>query len=251
MNIELIKLNEIIRNENQPREYFDEASLEELCKSIKEYGVLQPIIVKDIGGMYEIIAGERRFRASKLAKLETIPAIVKSANDLLTSKIAIVENVQRENLSAIEEAIAYQVLIDEYSMSQTEIANSIGKKPSTISNKIRLLKLNAKVQDYIKSGKISERHGRMLLQFDNDKQLEMADKVIEENLTVAKLESIVKGDSSKPATKKAVVSGDYRLAVNTIGQAIKMIEKSGFKVKSEHHQDTDGIVLEIKISKGH
>ncbi len=248
MKVEMISVEMIVRNESQPRQYFNKERILELSQSIKEHGVLQPIIVKDIGGKFEIIAGERRFRASVEAGLKQIPAIVKDSNDLNTSKVALVENIQRENLSAIEEALAFQVLIEEYGLSQQEIAQTIGKNPSTVSNKLRLLKLDNGVQECIKQGAISERHGRFLLQYSQEEQRNLAKRIIKEELTVAQLESLGK-KKSEGTFKKGVVSKDYRLALNTIKQAVQMIEKSGFKVKMNQSEENGSLNFNIKVTR--
>ena len=151
-----IDIEKISANENQPRTVFDDEKIEELAASIKENGLIQPIIVRKYNRGYQIVAGERRYRASKLAGLKTVPCVIKDIDDKQVDTLAIIENIQRENLSPIEEANAYKTLIDTYDMNQTELANKVGKKQSTIANKLRLLKLSDDVKHALKSKQITE-----------------------------------------------------------------------------------------------
>ena len=187
-------LDDIIPNRFQPREIFDEQGLKELAVSIKEHGVIQPIIVRKVDNKYEIIAGERRYKASTMAGLTTIPAIVKNLDDKESSKVALIENLQRRDLSPIEEARTYQKILElEDNMTQEELAASVGKTQSSVSNKIRLLALPDEVQDALLNNKISERHARCLLRIDNaDEQVKMLSRITEEKLTVRELDRILK-----------------------------------------------------------
>ncbi|MGL5693024.1 MAG: ParB/RepB/Spo0J family partition protein, partial [Peptostreptococcaceae bacterium] len=181
-------------NDEQPRKVFDEEKIKILSDSIKSYGVLQPIVVKpDESGKYMIIAGERRYRASKLAKKESIPAVVKDLPIRDIMEIALIENLQREDLNPIEEALAYRSLIDNHHVTQEEISEAVGKSRPHITNTIRLLNLDKNVLAMIEYGKITAGHGKALLRLtDKEQQLEMAKKVIEEGLSVRATESLVK-----------------------------------------------------------
>lgn len=184
-----IDINDILPNRNQPRIVLNEEDDLGLTDSIKEYGVLQPILVRSIGDKYEIIAGERRYRASVLAGKETIPAIIISMNDKESAEVALIENVQRKDLSPIEEALSYKSILDKGYMTQEQLAEKIGKSQPTIANKIRLLNLSDEVQDALLENKISERHARSLLKLKSKQdQNSMLDKIIEERLTVRKLD---------------------------------------------------------------
>lgn len=186
-------LDDIIPNRFQPRERFDESALKELAASIKEHGVIQPIIVRKIGDKYEIIAGERRYKASALAGLTKIPAIVRNLDDKETSKVALLENLQRKNLSAIEEARTYQKILDLDEMTQYELAKTMGKSQPAVANKLRLLTLPDEVQDALLKEKISERHARSLLNLQNEnEQVDMLHKIINNRMTVRELDEEIK-----------------------------------------------------------
>ena len=180
-----IDVNDILPNRFQPRIQFDENEILELSDSIKEHGVIQPLVVRPIGNKYEIIAGERRYKASVLAGKETVPAIVKNLNDRDSAEIALIENVQRKNLTPIEEAISYKKILDMGYLNQTTLADKIGKSQSSVANKIRLLNLSDEVQEALLENKISERHARSLLKITSTKQQnEMLERIISERLTV-------------------------------------------------------------------
>ena len=195
-------LDDIIPNRFQPREIFDDQALKELAVSIKEHGVIQPIIVRKVENKYEIIAGERRYKASTMAGLTKIPAIVKNLDDKESSKVALIENLQRKDLSPIEEARTYQKILElEENMTQEELASTMGKTQSSVSNKLRLLELPEEIQDALLKEKISERHARSLLTIeDKNDQIKMMDKVITEKMTVRELDKeikMLKGETSE------------------------------------------------------
>ena len=182
-------LDDIIPNRFQPREVFDERALKELAVSIKEHGVIQPIIVRNVNGKYEIIAGERRYKASALAGLTKIPAIIRDLDDKESSKVALLENLQRKNLNPIEEARTYQKILEIDEMTQEELAKTMGKSQSAVANKIRLLSLPDEIQDALLKEQISERHARTLLNIpDAEKQKEMLKKIIDTKMSVRTLE---------------------------------------------------------------
>lgn len=205
-----VPVDEIKANPNQPRKNFEQESLKEMVDSIKEFGIIQPIVVRKVDNNYEIIAGERRWRASKEAGLDTIPAIVKDADNKDSLQIAIIENIQRENLNAVDEAKAYHHLISEYHMTQAELATKIGKSRTAITNTLRLLSLPEQLKSMIVSGKISSGHARALLSLPDQKaQIIMARRICDENLSVRDVESYAKDgqlekeDSSAPKADAA------------------------------------------------
>lgn len=177
---------------------FDENALIELSNSIKEYGVIQPLVVKKIDDYYQIVAGERRWRASKIAGLKKIPVIIKDYDTDRAFEIALVENLQRENLNPMEEAASYKKLSEEFGFTHDKIAERVGKSRSVIANSLRLLNLDERVQNFVKENKLTNGHARALLSVsDNDMQFELAEKIIEEELSVRQIETIVKGLSEK------------------------------------------------------
>ena len=193
-----ISLNDIMPNRFQPREIFDEQALNELSLSIKEHGVIQPIIVRKVGDKYEIIAGERRFRASQLAGKTTIPALVRNIDDKEAAKIALLENLQRKDLTPIEEAKTYQTILKLDNITQEELAQDLGKSQSAIANKLRLLNLDDKVQTALLNQKISERHARSLLTVESpDKQRELLEKILLNRLTVRQLDEEIMRSTGK------------------------------------------------------
>ncbi len=197
-----IDISLIKPNKNQPRKEFDDESLEELKHSIKNYGVIQPIIVRKIGDNYEIVAGERRWQATKDAGLKEIPCIVKDIEKVEATKLALIENIQREDLNSIEEAMAFEGLMKNYGYTQEEVSEIVGKSRSYIANTIRLLKLDDKVMNYVVEGKLSSGHGRALLAIeDEDSQIKAAEKIIRKNLNVRDSEKLVK-KSKEPKTIK-------------------------------------------------
>lgn len=199
-----IALQDIIPNRFQPREMFDDEALKELSQSIKEHGVIQPIIVRKVGDKYEIIAGERRYRASQLAGKQTIPALVRDIDDKEAAKIALLENLQRSNLTPIEEAKTYQTILKLDNITQDELAQNLGKSQSTIANKLRLLTLDEEVQTALLNSQISERHARSLLGLDNEKQRELLNKIINEKLTVKGLDEEIMRMTGKLPEQPAV-----------------------------------------------
>ncbi len=202
-NIQYINIEDILPNRFQPRLTFDETALKELASSIKEHGIIQPLVLRRLnGGKYEIIAGERRYKASQIAGLSKVPAIISNLDDNSSAEVALVENLQRKNLSAIEEAKSYKKLLDRGYLTQEQLAKRMGVSQSSVANKIRLLNLSEEAQNALMNEKISERHARSLLQIsDLNLQLEMLNKVIENRMTVRQLDEEIKKILNKKTEK--------------------------------------------------
>lgn len=204
VSTDTLAVNDIIPNKEQPRKTFDEAALQELADSIKQHGVLQPLLVRPLTtGGYQLVAGERRWRASRLAELKEVPVIIKELSDTEAMEIAIIENLQREDLNPIEEAEGLQALIDKCGFTQEEVATSVGKSRPAITNALRLLRLPGEVRQMTKDGDISAGHARALLAFDNEPMmLECAKQIVDKKLTVRDVEKMVK----RPKTSKIKAS---------------------------------------------
>lgn len=238
-----LKLVDIEPNKNQPRKGFDDDKLSELAASIKEYGVISPILVqKSENGFYSIIAGERRWRAAKMANLRTIPAIVRDLSNMEAQEIALIENLQREDLNPVEEALGYRKLMDDFSLTQEEISEKMGKSRSSVANSLRILNLPKEVLELIKSGAISFGHAKIILSLqDNKKRIELARRIAAEDLSVRAAEQLLK---EKPAVKKAARKIDLNLKL-----AFDAIEKSmsdalGAKVKISDRGNKGTIQIE-------
>ena len=200
-----VPVEDIIPNRFQPRLSFDDTSLNDLALSIKQHGIIQPLVLRRKNDKYEIIAGERRFKAAKLAGLASVPAVISNLDDNASAEVAIVENIQRKDLTAIEEAKSFQALLDKGYMTQDELARKMGLSQSAISNKLRLLTLDESVQEAILSEKISERHARTLLKVpSHEKQKELLNKIINERLTVKQLEDEIKNMELSPNNEVSV-----------------------------------------------
>lgn len=242
--IESIKLEDIIPKSDQPRKIFNKDALNDLTESIKVNGVIQPIIIRKIENGYEIIAGERRWRAAKEANLIEIPAIVRDIDEETASKISLIENVQRENLNPIEEAQAYKRLMKEYSLKQDELAKAVGKSRSYISNNIRLLNLDKRVVELIYEGKLTSGHGKALLGIkDLEEQFKAADRIIKQGSNVREVEQTVKESKKKP--KKVKSKESYILEVEeklmgSLGTKVKLNpgKRSG-KIEIEYYGNDD------------
>ena len=250
-----IDLSELRANPYQPRKNFDEEALNELASSIKEHGVFQPIIVKKSIKGYEIIAGERRFRASKLAGMQTIPAIVKDFSDEEMMQIALLENLQRENLTSIEEAKAYKSIIESMNITQDELAKKVGKSRSHVTNILGLLKLPASVQDMVLYNKLSMGHARVLSKLDDPKTIEdLAQRVINEDLSVRKLESIVYDNEEKEVKTKKSSNNEYKYMEDflkeKLGTNVK-INNNKISIKFSNVQDLNRIleIMNIDINE--
>lgn len=204
-SIDLIDINRIKPNSKQPRKNFDEEKISNLAKSIKDNGIIQPLVLKECGNDYEIIAGERRWRAAKLAGIKSIPAVIMELTDQKVLEVSLIENIQREDLNPIEEALAFKRLIKEFSITQEDVSKVIGRSRTAITNTMRLLNLDKRVQQYLIEGVISEGHGRALLSLDNkNTQYEMAIRVIDNKLSVRETERLVR-DILNPKVKEPIV----------------------------------------------
>lgn len=238
-----IKLSSIEPNREQPRKHFEEDSLLELADSIKQYGVIQPLVVQERNGYYEIIAGERRWRAAKLAGLKEVPVIIKKYTDQEILEISLIENIQRENLNPIEEAIAYKRLINEFNLKQDEIAERVSKSRTAVTNSLRLLKLDERVQQMIIDDKLSTGHARTLITIeDNDLQYHLANRIFDEKLSVRETEKLIKKLTSEKEEKKVKKEMDvndliYRSIeekiTSIVGTKVTINQKSNNKGKIE------------------
>lgn len=244
----------IAPNPNQPRSYFDAAAMEELKSSILEYGLIQPITVRRRSGEYELIAGERRFRAAQMAGLETIPAVVIEADNDKSAILALLENLQREDLSFFEVAESYKSLIREQGMTQTELALKVGKSQASVANKIRLLRLPPLVKKLIRDYDLTERHARaLLLLSDEEKQLEAVKIICRDNLGVTQTEELIrsmKANKPKPVDELRIAKpGDVKVFHNTVKRAVNMMNKSGIETQMEENSFDWGTEYIIKIKK--
>lgn len=236
-----IKITDVIPNENQPRRHFDDEALRELAESIKEHGVVQPIIVKKMEDGYTIIAGERRWRASRIAGLKMIPAIVKDCSQVEIMEIALIENLQREDLNAMEESYAYKSLMEEYHMTQEEIARRIGKSRPAIANSLRLVHLPDKIKELLMNGSLSAGHARALLAIEGEKkQLEIAEKIIDQQLNVRQVEKLAKEKNEHPVKRKKSDTTD--IEIKEIEN--RLMAKLGTKTKINHKKNKGTIEIE-------
>ena len=230
-----LELDLIEPNRKQPRKYFDETALEELAASLKTYGMIQPIVVKKNGDYYEIIAGERRWSAAKIAGLVKVPVVIKKWDEGEACEAALVENLQREDLNPMEEAESYQRLQEEFGLSQEKIAEKVGKSRSAITNSLRLLQLDPRVRNFVVENKLTGGHARTLLPVtDGDEQFELAEYVIEEGLSVRAVEALVKAHlekAEKPAEKEEALSKADEREYRAIEDDLKSLFSTKVKLK--------------------
>ncbi|PIQ89186.1 MAG: hypothetical protein COV72_04390 [Candidatus Omnitrophica bacterium CG11_big_fil_rev_8_21_14_0_20_42_13] len=257
-----LKITQIVPNPYQPRKEFDAKTLQDLAASIKEKGFIQPIIVrKQAEGRYELIAGERRFRAANILQYNEIPAIIKNVNDEESLEISLIENIQREELNPVEQAQAYQELIDKFRFSQEKIAQAMGKARTTINNTLRILKLPQKIQEYIRKNLLSFSHARTLLEIGEEKeQISLAEKIISSELSVRELENILKhkrsfGDKAKEKKRHAAVGSDPYVSAaaeelqHILGTKVRIIQaKKRGRIEIEFYsaQDLERILRVVK-----
>lgn len=266
-----LDIDKLVPNPFQPRKYFDTVQLDELARSIKELGVIQPILVRTCGEYYEIVAGERRFRASQRAGLNRIPAVVREFTDRELAEVALVENLQRADLSYFEEAEGYRRLIDEFSLTQEEVAVRVGKSQPTIANKLRILKLDPGVRENIVVDLLTERHIRALLKLNTpEDQLIILKEVYERELTVRQTEILIEDylsgrafvkeeeaqpDASSeeqfPEKRQSIrrVFSDMRIYINTIKSAVATIEEAGLPIKMTQVDFDDYVEVTIQLPR--
>ncbi|MDF2902796.1 MAG: parB-like partition protein [Bacillus sp. (in: firmicutes)] len=253
--IRKIPINKIVANRFQPRTVFDDDKIEELARTIHTHGIIQPIVVREFeNGRFEIIAGERRWRAMKKLGWLEAPTIIKNLNDTETASVALIENLQREELSPIEEAVAYGKLLELHNLTQEALAQRLGKGQSTVANKLRLLKLPQEVRDALLNKLITERHARSLIPLkDPEKQVQLLNEIIEKNLNVKQTEDrVVKmldQTDIKQKPKRKAFSKDMRIAVNTIRQSLTMVSDSGINLNAEEEEFEDFYQFTIRIPK--
>jgi len=252
-----IRVDDIVPSPYQPRSVFDEERIEELCRTIRTHGVIQPIIVREKNGKYELIAGERRWRAVRKLGFEHVPAIVRNLNDSQAASMSLIENLQREELTAIEEAMAYQQLIQLHGLTQESLAQRLGKSQSTIANKIRLLQLGEPVRRALLERKVTERHARALLALPNEElQNKVLQEILDKDLTVKQTEArvsfhlqVLEAGRQRKDRRRVSFAKDVRLAINTIRQSLDMVSGAGLRVKSEEHDRGDHYEIIIRIPK--
>lgn len=261
-NEEVVKLPlaSIIPNRFQPRTIFDDTKIDELARTIHTHGVIQPIVVRKMDNeQYEIIAGERRYRAMTKLEWTEVPAIIRNLSDKETASVALIENLQREELTAIEEALAYQKLLELHELTQEALAQRLGKGQSTVANKIRLLKLPEIVQEAILRREISERHARALMPVkEEDVQITLFKATVEHHYNVKQLEEkveeylnppVIDEETKKEKPKRKAVSRDVRIALNTLRQSFAMVTKSGIKMETVEEELEDFYQITVKIPK--
>ncbi|MBF8984430.1 nucleoid occlusion protein [Lutibacter sp. B2] len=256
MTVLQISVDAIAPNPYQPRRVFNKSKLEELSESIKTYGILQPISVRKIGqAYYELVAGERRLKATKLAGLETIPAIIQDMTDEDSAVLALIENLQREDLNFLEEAIAYSNLMEDHKFTQQDIAAKVGKSQSTVANKLRILKLPDQVKELLIENKLTERHARALLKLHDEKlQVMVVNEIISKELTVKKTEDRINhileelGKESKNRRKiKSVFN--FKIYLNTLKNAYNAIKETGLNAEYKQVDKGEYVEVIVKIPK--
>lgn len=251
--------NEIRPNPFQPRKTFNDDSLQELAASIREFGILQPLVARTTGHGLELIAGERRLRASKLAGLAAVPIIVRSISDKEMAELAMIENLQREDLHFLEEAEGYQQLISQFGLTQEEMARRVGKNQSTIANKLRLLKLEPDVRGNLREYNLTERHARALLKLDSpDLQRQTLQLIKEKGLNVRETENAIEEivetisrekEAEQPKRNVIRLIKDVRIFINTINNLAADMKKAGLSVIMKQEQDNDYVTITMKIPK--
>ena len=251
----MLRISEIEPRSDQPRKTFDHEPLEALADSIAQFGVIQPIVVrenKSAEGTYEILAGERRWRAAKMAGLSEIPAVILEGDDLKAAQVSVIENVQREDLNPIEEALAYQTLLDGFHLTQEEVSRQVGKSRSAIANLLRLLDLPDEVLEMVKTGKLSAGHARALLGLKNPEHMvTLANKIIEKDLSVRDVEKTIRlfnyepenamPQSNEEIQKKSYIKDIERRALSAIGRKVKIVQSPKKKVLEVSYSDDEDL----------
>lgn len=252
--VESIKIERIVPNRYQPRQTFDPARIEELADSIRAHGLLQPIVVRPIEeNMYEIIAGERRFRALQLNQMTEADVLIRHLDDEETAVVALIENIQRENLSPIEEAEAYKKLLAFEGITQSELAKSVGKSQSFIANKLRLLKLEGPVIEAVRNHQITERHARALISLSKERQLAMLDTILSEHLNVKQTEDrlkqsqVTQEDKQKMVARPPGFTRDISAARDIIADSLLEISANGIHYEQKEKEHDDYYEINIKV----
>ncbi len=257
--IQLLGVDAVVPNPFQPRKTFSDDSMQDLADSVREHGIIQPLLVRRTAAGYELIAGERRLRAAKLAGLAAVPAIVRELGDKEMAELAMIENLQREDLHYLEEAEGFQQLLANFGLTQEELARRVGKNQSTIANKLRLLRLPPEVRQDLVAASLTERHARALLKLEDPIRQQEALAVIRQNaLNVREAEDLVEGfldDISREMAKKAPrqnvvkIIRDVRIFLNTINSVVAEMKKAGLKVKVSQTMEEEFININLKIPK--
>ena len=252
VKVEKIAIEKIVPNPYQPRKTFDDEGLVDLSASIAQYGVLQPLLVAPAeNGDYMLIAGERRLRASKMAELKEVPVIISQYTSQQIAEIALIENLQREDLHYLEEAEGYEQLMEQFHLTQEAMATRVGKKQSTIANKLRLLKLSAKVREELRSAGLTERHARALLKIkDEAQQLEVLAVVVKNAYNVRQTEQYIEKllEEKQPEKKKRMlIVNDVRIYLNSIKQVVNTIKTAGIPCEMEQNLEGDEVVIQLRI----
>lgn len=247
-----VPIDSIFPNPYQPRKTFDDAALEDLSASIAQYGVLQPLLVSPAdNGRYMLIAGERRLRASKMAQLTEVPVIVSEYTTQQIAEIALIENLQREDLHYLEEAEGYEKLMNEFHLTQEAMAARVGKKQSTIANKLRLLRLSAPVRKVLVDASLSERHARALLKLPDDvKRLEALEVIVAKNYSVRQTEEYINkllDGKKEEKRKRMVIVSDVRIYLNSIKQVVDAVKTAGIPVAMEQTLEGDEVIVSVRI----
>ena len=248
----LIPNDQIYPNPNQPRKVFDQGELVNLAISIRMNGILQPITVRRTEKGYELVSGERRLRASKIAGIVSVPCIVVDVNSLKSAVFSLIENLQRQDLSYFEEALAIEKLMKNYGISQEEAARRLGKAPSTVSNKLRLLSLPAQAKEMLIENGLTERHARALLKLPSTDVVEVLEKVIARKLNVLQTEAIIEdylNDKENTGRTTKRMFSDVKIFLNTINHAIDTMKKAGIRADIKRQDNTDSYIYKIEIPK--
>lgn len=252
-----VKIEDVFANPFQPRKVFDQESLWELSESIRDFGILQPLLVRKGAYGYELIAGERRLRAAKMAGQTDVPVLVRQMSDAQMAEIALIENLQREDLHFFEEAEGLERLLTEFCFTQEKLAIRMGKKQSTIANKLRLLRLPVKVRQMIRKEKLTERHARALLGVEDEGvQMRIIESVLRDKLTVRQTEALVQQEK-QPSKGRALSSGrnvirlvrDARIFLNTLNHIVDEMKRSGLYIEVEEREAKDAITVVMKVPK--
>ncbi len=247
-----VAIDQIFPNPYQPRKNFDEEALNDLAASIAQFGVLQPLLVAPAdNGRYMLIAGERRLRASKMAKLQEVPVIISEYTSQQIAEIALIENLQREDLHFLEEAEGYEQLMEQFHLTQEAMAARVGKKQSTIANKLRLLRLSDRIRKILVEGGLTERHARALLKLDDEeKQVQVLTVVIDNGYSVRQTENYIEkllADKKQEKKKRLVIVNDVRIYLNSIKQVVSAIKDVGIPVAMEQTVEGDDVIVSLRI----